>query len=270
MSGNNGQVGRGVIKKAVAVLEAFRLDRRELSLNQVAQITGLPLSTAYRTAGELVEGGILERVETGGYRIGVRVFELGSIAQRATSMLSVAVPFMQDLYEVTHETVQLAILDGQEALYIERIYGGRSPLMRSVRGGRLPLHCTGVGKVLLAHAPPELVERLLAQGLKQYTPHTLTDARELNRALAEIRRSGVGFQRQEITVGLASVAAPLRDERGAVVAGLSVVMRAAPSRLRQLAPAVQTAAASASREMSERGVHGASAESMLQMIGDWS
>jgi DNA-binding IclR family transcriptional regulator len=266
MAGNSGQVGRGVINKAVSVLEAFRLDRRELTLNQIAQITGLPLSTAYRTAGELAECGILERAETSGYRIGLRLFELGSYAQRATSMLLVVVPFMQDLYEVTHETVQLAVLDGQEALYIEKLYGTRSPQVRSVRGGRLPLHCTGVGKVLLAHAPAELIEQVLATDLTRYTAHTITDPRELNRVLAEIRRSGVGFQREEITAGLASVAAPLRDETGAVVAALTVVMRSSPTRMRQLAPAVRTAAASASREMGERGVRGAGAESLLQMI----
>src|ERR1700759_791441 len=103
MAGNNGQAGRGVISKAVSVLDAFRAQRRELSLNQLAQLSGLPLSTAYRTANELAECGLRERVESGGYRIGLRLFELGNLAERAVSMLSVVVPFMQDLYEVTHE-----------------------------------------------------------------------------------------------------------------------------------------------------------------------
>lgn len=266
MSGNNGQAGRGVINKAVAVLEAFTPDRRELSLNQIAQITGLPLSTAYRTAGELTGSGILERVDQGGYRIGLRLYELGSYAQRAVSMLSVVVPFMQDLYEVTHETVQLAVLDGEEALYIEKLYGPRSPSVRSVRGGRLPLHCTGTGKLLLAYAPPELTQRLVGAGLRRFTAHTIVDGRELNRALAEIRRSGLSFQREEIEPNLASVAAPVRDATDTVVAALSVVMRAGPNRLRQLAPAVRTAAVSASREMHERGVLGSNTEGLLQLM----
>jgi DNA-binding IclR family transcriptional regulator len=268
MSGNNGQAGRGVINKAVAVLEAFTPDRRELTLNQIAQITGLPISTAYRTAGELAGSGILERVDQGGYRIGLRLYELGSFAQRAVTMLSVVVPFMQDLYEVTHETVQLAVLDGDEALYIEKLYGSRSPNVRSVRGGRLPLHCTGTGKVLLAYAPPQLAQRLAAAGLRRFTPHTITDGQELNRALAEIRRSGVAFQREEIEPNRVSVAAPVRDSSDTVVAALSVVMRAGPNRLRQLAPAVRTAAVSASREMSEQGVRGISTESLLQLMYD--
>lgn len=266
MAGNSSHPGRGVISKAFSLLEAFRPANRELSLNQLARRTGLPISTVYRTANELVENGALERVDGGGYRVGLRLWEIGSLADRATSMLSIVVPFMQDLYEVTHETVQLAILDGQDALFVEKIYGTRSALVRSTRGGRLPLHCTGVGKALLAKAPQEFVDRLIERGLQRYTPYTMTTARELNRALGEVRRTGLAFQREEMDLGLVSVAAPLTDADDDVVAALSVVVRSSPYQLRQLAPAVQTAAASASREMREHGVHGATADSMLRML----
>jgi DNA-binding IclR family transcriptional regulator len=266
MAGNNSHPGRGVVSKAFSVLEAFRPTYRELSLNQLARRTELPISTVYRTANELVEAGGLERVDGGGYRVGLRLWEIGSLSERATSMLTVVVPFMQDLYEVTHETVQVAILDGQDALFIEKIYGIRSALVRSTRGGRLPLHCTGVGKVLLAHAEQDFVDRLIERGLERYTQYTLTTAHELNRALGEIRRSGVAFQREEMDLGLVSAAAPLTDATGTVVAALGVVVRSSRYQLRQLAPAVQTAAASASREMRERGVHGATADGMLRML----
>jgi DNA-binding IclR family transcriptional regulator len=266
MAGNSIHPGRGVISKAFSLLEAFRPANRELSLNQLARRTELPISTVYRTANELVENGALERVDGGGYRVGLRLWEIGSLSDRATSMLTVVVPFMQDLYQVTHETVQLAILDGQEALFIEKLYGMRSALVRSTRGGRLPLHCTGVGKVLLAHAPQELVDSVIERGLERYTRYTMTTAHELNRALAEIRRTGVAFQREEMDLGLVSVAAPLTDAEGTVVAALSVVVRSSRYQLRQLAPAVQTAAASASREMREHEVHGANADGLLRML----
>jgi DNA-binding IclR family transcriptional regulator len=266
MVGSSRKEGRSVIGKAVALLEAFRQGPRELSLNQLAARTGLPLSTAYRIANELVASAVLERAEGGGYRVGLRTWEIGSNADLATSMLNVVVPFMQDLYEVTHENVQLAILDGQEALFIEKIYGSRSAPIRSVRGGRLPLHCTGIGKVLLAYAPQELVDELLRQGLKAYTPHTLTTSDQLNRALSEIRRTRVAYQREEMDIGLMSVAAPVTDAVGAVVAALSVVLRSSRYPLQHLAPAVRTAAASASREMREHDVRGVNAERMRRML----
>jgi DNA-binding IclR family transcriptional regulator len=151
-------------------------------------------------------------------------------------------------------------------LFIEKIFGFRSASTRSTRGGRLPLHCTGVGKVLLANAPQQLVDDLLSHGLERYTPYTLTTPQELIRALSEIRRTGLAFQREEMDLGLVSVAAPLTDAGNMVVAALSVVGRSSPSQLRQLAPAVQTAAASASREMREKGVHGANAEAMMRIL----
>jgi DNA-binding IclR family transcriptional regulator len=266
MAGNNAQRGRGVISKAASVLEAFRPFHRELTLNQLAQQTGLPVSTAYRTASELVERGLLERVEGGGYRIGLRLWEIGQLADRATTMPRVVVPFMQDLYEVTHETVQLAILDGTEALFVEKIYGPRSASTRAIRGGRLPLHCTGVGKVLLAHSPVRLVDELLEAGLKRYTPHTITAGRDLGRALSEVRRTGIALAREELDLGLVSVAAPLRDQTGAVIASLSVVVRTSVQQLRHLAPAVRTAAASASREMAEQGVRGVGPDALLRIL----
>jgi DNA-binding IclR family transcriptional regulator len=264
------QRGRSVIGKAVAVLDAFRRGSRELSLTQLAARTGLPTSTTFRIAGELVAAGVLERATGGGYRIGMRTWEIGARADPATSMYQVVVPFMQDLYEVTHENVQLAILDHHDALYIEKIYGSRSARIRNSRGGRLPLHCTGAGKLLLAHAPPELVDELIREGLKAYTPHTITTPDRLHRTLSDIRRTGIAYQREEMDLGLMSVAAPILDASGTLVSALSVVLRSSPSTLHHLTPAVRTAAASASREMREYNVRGASVEQMIRLSDEWN
>jgi DNA-binding IclR family transcriptional regulator len=246
------QRGRSVASKVLGLLDAFTPRDRELSLNELARRTGMPLSTTYRLASELVDWGGLERVPGGGFRIGLRLWEVGTMAPLATSMQEFVLPFMQDLYEAARENVHLAVLDGRDALYVERITGRRSARVDVRRGGRLPLHATGVGKTLLAYAPEEFQEEVISAGLKRYTPYTIIAPGHLRRALAEIRRTGVAFAREEMTVGLSSVAAPLFDADGRAVAALSIVQRASKPEVERLAPAVRTAALCAGRLMRER------------------
>jgi DNA-binding IclR family transcriptional regulator len=246
--------GRSVTSKVMSVLAAFAPVRPVLTLNELAGLTGLPLSTAYRLVSELVNRGALERAEGGGYRIGLRLWEIGSLAPSTATLPEIVVPFMQDLYEATHENVQLAVLEGHEALYVEKIRGRRSITVKSRRGGRLPLHATGVGKVLLAYSPADFVDEVIAAGLRRYTPHTIIAPGHLRTALADVRRTGVAFAREEMTVGVLSVAAPLLDASGSAIAALSISVRAAGADLHRLAPAVRTAALCASRQLSQRAV----------------
>ena len=164
------------------------------------------MSTTYRLASELVAWGGLERVEGGGYRIGLRLWEIGSLAPRGETLREVALPYMNDLYEATHENVHLAVLDGTEALYVEKLSGRRAMPVRTRRGGRLPLHATAVGKVLLAYGPESLFLETVAAGLHRYTAHTIIAPGHLRRALTEIRRTGIAYAREELTVGTLSVA----------------------------------------------------------------
>jgi DNA-binding IclR family transcriptional regulator len=236
----------------MAVLSAFSPVRPVLTLNEMAGLTGLPLSTAYRLLSELVDRKALERADGGGYRIGLRLWEIGSLAPSTATLPEVAMPFMQDLYEATHENVQLAVLEGHEALYLEKIRGRHSVHVKSRRGGRLPLHATGVGKVLLAYAPAEFLEEVLAQGLTRYTPHTIIAPGHLRKALADVRLSGTAFAREEMTVGTLSVASPLLDASGRAVAAMSIVVRSTGADLSRLAPAVRTASLCASRQLRQR------------------
>jgi DNA-binding IclR family transcriptional regulator len=245
--------GRSVISKVVSLLDAFGPGSPELSLGQLADRTGLPVSTTYRLVCELVDWGGLERAEGAGYRIGMRMWELGSLAPRGWTLREVALPFMQDLYEATHENVHLAVREGLAALYVDTISGHESVRVTSRRGGQLPLHATGAGKVLLAHAPPEVVEAVLEAGLPRYTPYTVAAPGHLRRALSEIRRSGIAYAREEMTLGSLSVASRVVAPDGTVVAALAVVLRAGHGDLRRLAPAVRTAAISTSRALHERG-----------------
>jgi DNA-binding IclR family transcriptional regulator len=244
--------GQSVASKVMKVLAAFTPVRPVLTLNELSGLTGLPLSTAYRLVSELVERKALERAEGGGYRVGLRLWEIGSLAPSTATLPEIAVPFMQDLYEATHENVQLAVLEGHEALYLEKIRGHRSISVKSRRGGRLPLHATGVGKVLLAYSSPGFQEEVLAAGLKRYTPHTIVAPGHLRSALAEVRRTGVAFAREEMTVGVLSVASPLLEASGQAVAAMSIVVRSTGADLYRLAPAVRTAALCASRQLRQR------------------
>jgi DNA-binding IclR family transcriptional regulator len=236
----------------LSLLDVFTWESSELSLNELARKAGLPLSTTYRLACELVDWGALERIEGGGYRLGMRLVEVAARAPRAASLNEVVAPFMQDLYVVTRENVHLAVLDGYEALYVERVTGRTSVTVKSRRGGRIPLHATGVGKVLLAYAPEELLDDLLRKGLERFTPYTIVAPGHLRRTLEEVRRTGVAIAREEMTVGRVSVAAPVRDASGRAVAALSIVVRSSSVDVAQLVPAVRTAAVCASRTLRER------------------
>ena len=240
--------------KVVAVLDAFQPGATELSLNELSRRSGLATSTAYRHANELLERGLLEPGEHGGYRIGLRRWEIGSLARRGLALRDLAAPYMLDLYEATHENVHLAVLDGYEALYVLKTTGRRSVPVKAKEARRLPLHATGVGKVLLAHSTQEFVEDVLSRGLSSFTSHTIVVPETLRRSLADIRRKGYAHSAEEMSLGTMSVAAPIHDATGAVAAALSVVSRSSRADVQRLAPAVRTAALGIGREMSGAGI----------------
>jgi DNA-binding IclR family transcriptional regulator len=187
----------------------------------------------------------------------MRLWRIGTQASAATALRELALPHMEDLYEVTHENVQLAVVSDSKALYLERLRGPRSvPIVTRV-AAELPLHATGVGKVLLAFAPSEFVEKVLVAGLAPHTPHTIVDPDRLRTCLAEVRRIGYAVTHEEMTLGSCSVAAPVRDATGVVFAALSLVIRRNNADLRRLVPAVLTAARALSRDVV---AHGGSAE----------
>jgi DNA-binding IclR family transcriptional regulator len=192
VSGADSRRGRSVVSKAVSLLDAFAIGEEELSLNELARRTRLPLSTTYRLANELVLWGGLERGDGGGYRVGLRLLEIGARAPRSSGLLEIVVPFMQDLFVATRENVHLAVVEGHEALYIERVTGLQSIAVKSRRWGRMPLHATGVGKVLLAYADSDFVDQVIAEGLARFTAYTIVAPGHLRRNLAEIRHTGVG------------------------------------------------------------------------------
>ena len=180
-----------VTGRVLAILSAFSADAAALSLSAIARSAGLPLSTAHRLVGELTGWGALERGADGRYRIGLRLWEVGALAPRSLGLRERAMPYLEDLYEATRQNVQLAVRDGTEVVYVERLAHPEAVRVFSRVGGRMPLHATGVGQVLLAFAPPAVQEEVLAAPLPPLTSKTVVDRHELRRILAAVRREGV-------------------------------------------------------------------------------
>lgn len=238
-----------VAGRVLRVLGAFTAEHPELSLSDISRRTALPIATAHRLVAELMGWGALERDARGRYRIGLRLWEVAALAPRGLGLREIAMPFLEDLYEATHQNVQLAVLDGTDVVYVERISGRDAVGVRTRVGGRWPAHATGVGLVLLAYAPPDAQERYLAGPLASFTEKTIADPGRLRRELAEVRRRGYAVSDGQVTLDALSVAAPVRGRDGTVVAALSLVVRAEPDRSLALAPAVLTAALGISRSL---------------------
>jgi DNA-binding IclR family transcriptional regulator len=244
---------RSVTDKVLALLAAFTADRRELTLTQLAHRAGLSLPTAHRRAAELVAWGALERTPAGTYRIGLRLWEVASLAPRGLGLRELALPYLEDLLLVTRQNVQLAVRQGTELVFVERIAGhGAVPVLTRV-GGRFSLHATGVGLVLLAYAPAEVQEAVLAGELPAYTRHTVTDPARLRRLLADVRRQGFAVADRMVTEDALSVAAPIRGADDTVRAAVSLVVNAEGAQPLALAAPVRTTARGISRALIEAG-----------------
>lgn len=239
-----------VLDRAFRLLDAFTPPRADLTLGELSTASGLPRSTAHRLAQQLTEHGALER-SARGWRLGLRLFELGQLVPRQQRLRDLALAHMQDLYELTHETIQLAVLDGGEVLYVEILSGHRKVSTPSRRGGRMPVHCTALGKALLAFCSDGGVAAVEAAGpLERRTAYTITDASRLMSELHDVRRLAVAYDRQEASLGLRCVASPVLSPDGTARAALSVSLPAEdPRPFPEVAAAVRMAALALSREL---------------------
>jgi IclR family acetate operon transcriptional repressor len=247
----NGVAPNSVLGRALTLLTAFRPGEDELTLAELHRRTGIPKPTAHRLLGELVDWDVVERTPTG-IRLGMRLFELGQLVPRQRSLREAAAPFLTDLFEATHETVHLAVPDGIEVVYVQKLDGRRGPTVASRVGGRMPAYCTGVGKVLLAFAPPERFAAVVAAGLERRTPRTVVAPGLLASELAAVRERGVALEHEESTVGITCVAAPVFDGEGPAVAAISITGWANRLDPDRFAPAVRTAALGISRSLRGR------------------
>jgi DNA-binding IclR family transcriptional regulator len=238
-----------VTSRALDLLAAFDPQHRVLTLSALARRAGMPLATAHRLVGELQKWGALSRLPSGGYVIGRRLWDLGLLAPLQSGLRQTASPFLHDLYGATLATVHLAVRDGAEVLYIDRLSGHVSvPVVNDI-GSRLPMHATGVGKVLLAYAPEEVLAEALTR-LTRVTPYTITQPARLLEQLRRVRADGYATTAEEMSLGACSVAVPVRggDE---VVAALGIVVPDLRRERARLVSALQVAAQGISRTLGD-------------------
>lgn len=239
--------GPSVASRVLATLAAFDDDHRELTLSEIARRARLPTSTAHRLIRDLVEWGALERHVGGGYSIGQRLWRLGTLAGPPGGLREVASPFLHDVYATTLATVHLAVRDGTEALFIARLAGRRSVPILSTEGSRSPLHSTAVGKVLLAHAPPEVAAEVLAN-LTRLTTHTIIAPGALGRQLRRIHEDGFATSHEEMSLGADAVAVPIHSG-DRVIAALGVAVDISVRDTARLVTALKVAARGIGRSL---------------------
>lgn len=195
-----------------------------VALKQIALETGLHPSTAHRILGSMAHAGFVERLDTGIYRLGIRLLELGSLVKSRISLRETARPAMLKLHASTGESVNLGIRDGDEIVYVERSSSGRSAIrVVHIVGARAPLHTTATGKLFLAEERSAQVKDYCRRtGLPASTHASITTLPALEKELDRVRRHGVAYDLDEVESGVRCIAAAIRDDAGELVAGLSL------------------------------------------------
>lgn len=214
---------RSVLGKTVLIIESFTIEDESLSLAELVRRSGLSKTTVHRTCNLLITWGVVERAGYD-YRLGMRLFELGQRVPRQRILRDAAAPFMQELLYTTRSVVHLSILDGLDALVIERLSLNRPTSRLTQIAGRMPLHCTASGKALLAFSPPALVNELLREGLPRRTQRTITSALHLMRDLEAARERGAASELEEMQVGYLGIGAPILGPDSTVVAAVSATV----------------------------------------------
>lgn len=213
-----------VIERMIKLLDVLSYYHDPVSLKQLALETGLHPSTAHRILASMTACGFVDRADPGSYRLGIRLLELGNLVKSRINIRDSALPPMRELHERIGESINLGVRQGDEIVYVERTSSGRSSVrVVHLVGARAPLHVTAAGKLYLAEESAEkLREYARRTGLPGYTPTSITAVSQLEREIDRVRRHGIAFDNEEIEQGLRCIAAPVRDDSGELVAGLSV------------------------------------------------
>ena len=247
------------VRNAARVLKAFSRTERELGVTELARRLGLTTSTVHRLLVTLVDEALLERGPGGTYRLGLPVYELGLTVFPNLDLHEAALPVLASLRQSTMETVQMGVLDGLDVVYVERLESPRRSGSSIAAGTGFPAHATSSGKVLLAHLPAHVLrERLLDWRPTRLTPHTITERGVLQAELTRVAERGWAQNIEEGALGAASVAAPVRDQDGTVIAAISVV--GPVSRARRALPRHRVAVVEAAALIATRIGHRAHAE----------
>jgi DNA-binding IclR family transcriptional regulator len=234
------------LTRGLNLLNLFSVRDNELSVSELARRSGVPKSTTHRLVVDLIAWGALERTPKG-VRLGIHLFELGNLVPAQRRLREIAIPYAHNLNEVTQLTSNLAVRDGQDILYIEKVASRSLSVPHSRIGGRLPLHATALGKAILAYSDPEFTESVLAGELKAISPRTITNPEVLRTELAKTRQTKVAFDVEESRIGLFCVAAPVFANDTEIVGAISVTGATSLTQAQRFAPVVRTTAMALSR-----------------------
>jgi DNA-binding IclR family transcriptional regulator len=211
------------VATAIQLLKSFSEEQVDIGISALSRRLGIAKSTVHRLAATLVSEGLLEQdAETEKYRLGIALFRLGALVRHRMDVSNQARPYLYELREKTNETVHLAILDGTEIMYVYNLESTQAIRMRSDIGVRKPAYCTAEGQAILAFKPPEIVDRVIAQGLVPRTPQTITDPVKLQKALSGVRQRGCAIEDEESEIGMRGISAPIRNDAGEVVASVGI------------------------------------------------
>jgi DNA-binding IclR family transcriptional regulator len=211
------------VANSIRLLTSFNGEEDELAITTLAQRLGLAKSTVHRLASTLTSAGFLEQnSQNGRYRLGVALFELGALVRRRMDVANEARPHLRELLEKTGETVQLGIVDHYSVLYVYEMESRRAIRMAAAVGARGPLHCTAIGKVLLAFQSPDFIRETFERGLPEFTDKTVTRREAVLEMLDDVRNRDYAIDDEESEPGLRAIAAPVRNHNGLVIAALGV------------------------------------------------
>lgn len=232
------------VERAFQILERVSLAKNGVGVTELATELNMYKSTIHRVLTTLTHLGYVEQnPETGRYKLGYKLLDISSRLLDNLDVRREAIPFLQELADETNEVVHLVVLNKGEVVYIEKVEGSETIRMHSRVGNRAPVHCTGVGKAILAYLPQEQVREIIRHyGLKPHTPYTLATIPDLMDNLDLIRKRGYALDLEENEIGISCIAVPIWDHTGAVVASISVsgpTIRMQPERLEQLADKVR-------------------------------
>ena len=221
---NSGKYRIKVLEKAFKILELFDDKDKELSATEIQNHLSYNKTSTFRIIKNLEDAGYLEKdYRTLNYKLGLKIYQLGSLAEPQAIIRRITRPFLEKLNEECHETVHLAVLHKGEALYLDKIEGKKTIRVITRIGMKLPAHCSGVGKTLLSALSEDTLGKILTEkGLERFTDNTITELNDLKTELDQIRKQGYAIDNEEIEEGLKCVAAPLINSEGKVLAAISI------------------------------------------------
>lgn len=246
--GGRPAAGEPVLDRAFRILDAFTDDHPGLRLGELAERTGMPVSTTLRLAQRLVRLGALERRSDGVFTMGLRMLTYAALAPRGHGLRAIALPYMEDLHRATGQHVQFVVREGFEGVIVERLSAKDAVKALYNPGARIPLHGTGAGSALLAHARPEFIAAYLENPPDLEPGSPVVDAAELRERITASRRLGY-VRMQRTRPDAATVAAPVFDRAGVCIAALSVVGEVGSAEMEAAVPTVVAVARAISREM---------------------